>query len=697
MKLPDISRIKTSIAGALERGLDRKNQWLFNIIIIVLVNLVGLFLYFRVDLTRNNAYSLSKISKNTVKALESPLSVKVFFSSDLPAPYNSVYRYIADLMEEYAQYGGRKFRYEFIDVEKHKEMATDFGVHPVQVREIKNDRVSTRNAYMGLAMVHGDLIETVNSITEPQGVEYRVTTLIQKMTGKVDALQRLDRPIGVTLYASGSLPIQGMQDLHTRVETIVNRTARRNYDRLRFNHVNPDSEKRAMDLADMYGIPKLKWPAFTTMDGRRVNPGEGMIGIVVSHKDRFETLQILSRTILGQYTVAGLETLEERINGAVDNLISINPQIGYLTGHGERDLNDGREGAGALRELVGDMYELKPVDLTKEEIPSNLRTIIVNGPRAQFTDTELYKIDQFIMTGKSVLFFVDSFQEIQPGGQNMFMREPMVLPLSTGIEKLVAHYGITVNRDVVLDENSYRTTMRGLGEQNLYFAPLIDEDGLNRKNPVTKHLKRVVYLKSSSLGMTPEGGRDREVTPLVSSSDRSWLMKGRISYMPWTMSPPGGNQMASYTLTALLSGQVESYFAGKDMPVAAAEKGKISPVTSVEFLARSIKPVRIIVVGTSEITTPSVIEKEGRSPNSVLVHNMIDYLNGNADVPEMRSKGLELNPIKDRGEGFKLALKLVNIAGLPLLVVLAGMVFWKIRASRRKRVMAEFARGDANE
>jgi ABC-type uncharacterized transport system involved in gliding motility auxiliary subunit len=104
-----------------------------------------------------------------------------------------------------------------------------------------------------------------------------------------------------------------------------------------------------------------------------------------------------------------------------------------------------------------------------------------------------------------------------------------------------------------------------------------------------------------------------------------------------------------------------------------------------------LKPARIIVVGTSEITTPSVIDKEGKTPNSVLVHNMIDFLSGNYDVPEMRSKGLELNPLRDSSDGTKLALKIFNIALLPLLVMGAGLVVWKRRSTRRKRIMAEFA------
>jgi len=703
INLNDIrTRLADSISSRARDLLDPRHQWLLSIVIIVLVNLVGLFLYARLDLTRNGAYSLSKISKNVVRSLESPLTVKVFFSNDLPAPYNSVYRYLADILEEYSQYGRRRFRYEFVDVERHRDAAADFGVQPVQVREIKNDRVSSRSAYMGLAIVHGDLIENISSITEPEGIEYRITTLIQKMNGKVDAMLRLDSPIKVTLYASSGLPIAGMQNLSERVAAVVKKSNERNYGKLEYKFVDPDAERTAMELADVYGIPRLRWPAFTTMDGRRVNPGEGMIGIVVERGERFETVHILSRTMLGQFAVGGLEDLENKINSAIDNIISINPRIGYITGHGERDIQDQnqREGAAPLRELLSDMYELKVIDLTREEIPPEIRTIIVNGPRSEFSRAELFKIDQFLMGGRSALFLIDSFAEMQVQGQNMFMREPPVLPVNTGLEGLLAHYGIIVNRDIVLDQVCYRTNLRGFGEQSLYFAPLVDAGGLSRENEITRYLKRIIFLKSSSLSF----GADRASgsllkLPLVSSSEMSWLMKDRISFMPWSMSPPPTKQMSSYVMAALLSGELTSYFADEaPAPQGEAKAGKGAlPLHFESAIKKTLKPASIIVAGSSEITTPSVIDNEGKNPNAAFFHNMVDYLNGNYDVPEMRSKGLELNPLRESSDAAKLLLKLFNILVVPLLAVIAGLVVWRLRAVRTRRIMSRFAQEARNE
>ena len=55
------------------------------VLVIVLVNLAGLTLFQRFDLTRNEVYSLSDVSKSVVATLSEPLTVKVFFHQGSPA------------------------------------------------------------------------------------------------------------------------------------------------------------------------------------------------------------------------------------------------------------------------------------------------------------------------------------------------------------------------------------------------------------------------------------------------------------------------------------------------------------------------------------------------------------------------------------------------------------------------------------
>ena len=65
---------------------------LLYILVVVLVNVAGLTLFFRADLTENGIYSLSDVSKKVVSTLSEPLTIEVFFTKDLPAPHNNTER-----------------------------------------------------------------------------------------------------------------------------------------------------------------------------------------------------------------------------------------------------------------------------------------------------------------------------------------------------------------------------------------------------------------------------------------------------------------------------------------------------------------------------------------------------------------------------------------------------------------------------
>jgi len=690
-----LKRIMQKMGKASDKPQKQKSYSHFILygIIIVLINLVGLTLYVRLDLTKNSVYSLSPISKAVVSTLEEPLTVKIFFNKDLPAPYNTVYRYLQDLMVEYDNAGNRYFHYEFIDVEKQKDAAGDFGIYPVQIREIRNDQVKFRNAYMGLAIIHGDIIEKIDSITEPEGLEYRVTTLIKKMNGKIDALLKIKDPITVTLYASSNLPIPGMQNLNEQVYAQVQKCNIRNYNKIQYRFVDPVNNQQSLTIAQMYGLPTLKWPQFTTMEGRAIPSGQGMVGIVVEHNNKFETVQILTRSIFGQYAIGDLSRLEDMLNAAVDNLISANPKVCYITGHGEKDINDEQNGAAQFRKMISDMYDLVTVDITKDEIPDDVITIIINGPRSMYSEYELFKVDQFLMRGGNAILLLDSYVEQQAEGMQMFQRPPQALPVITGLEGMLAHYGIKIGKDIVMDKQCFIAQQRGLGEFTIYFAPMIDDEGLSDDCEVTKYLKKIVFLKASSLE-ADEGllkANKASVKYIVKSSPYSWLQQGAINFMPWGVNPPADNNLASYNLAMLVQGNLKSYFTDKMPNIDVKGKdAKGKDYIQQEVVKETVKPVKLFVAGTSEITGRNIIDDEGKSPNAVFMHNVVDYMQGNYDIPQMRSKGLSFNPIKETSDTAKSIIKGFNIAGLPILVLIAGAVYMWRRKLRRKHIESQY-------
>jgi ABC-type uncharacterized transport system involved in gliding motility auxiliary subunit len=712
-KIPDYYRkLKNRAVGAV--NLHEKDfQLVLNIAIIILLNFVGMTLNLRCDLTQKNNYSLSRKSRDVVSGLKENLKVRVLFSRDLPAQHAAVYRYLKDILEEYNYYGNEYFSYEMVDDKDLEKQAEDFGIRPVQSQELSSDQVRVRRVYMGLIIQQSDIIEKIDRITGTSGLEYSITTLMEKISNKVDGLLRLKNPITVSLYLDRSmtrLPIDGIGELEGKVREAVARCNSRNYDKLKFAMVDPSGKKGAGGF-ETYGLNKVKWGAGVSRQGARIEAGEAVFGLVLEGNGRHEVVDInVAPTIMGGYVISGADRLEDRINAAVGSLVSSNPVIGYITGHQEADINDSetRTGAGLLKKLLSDMYDLRQIDLSREDIPGDIRTIIVNGPRTEFKELELYRIDQFLMKGRSALFLLDSFAEIDMQGQQFFGGQPVVVPVNTGLDRMLEHYGIRIGKNVVLDASCAKVNL-GNAIKDYPLVPIIRQSGLDQKSVITKYLKGIAFMKASAVDADRKaiGKSGADTVFLVTTSQDSWLMEGQVNFNPFMMDSGEKKDLKSRNLAVLVSGKLASYFTGRDAPKEAQTPAKNGAISLVSRLDSTIRNGRseIIVVGTSEIARSGFLmdsqkilargagsgEGEDAFSNGVFIHNMADYLSGNNFAPEMQSKSLDYNPLGKTSETSRFFYKIFNIIGVPLMSVAAGIYVWRKRRSRKTAIMKEFS------
>lgn len=158
------------------------------VIAVILLNLVSIRGFLRLDLTSQKAYSISKASKDVVKHIEAPLSIKVFFTSNLPAPYNTIEQYLSDILSEYKAHGSKYFSYQIFDMNnpQHQKIASEFGLGPVQIETVETTQISSKIAWMGLAITYGDYIATLDSLKTTDDIEYKITTTISKIISTQD-------------------------------------------------------------------------------------------------------------------------------------------------------------------------------------------------------------------------------------------------------------------------------------------------------------------------------------------------------------------------------------------------------------------------------------------------------------------------------------------------------------------------------
>ncbi len=722
-------------------------KFIIYLIVIVLVNVAGITLFFRMDLTKNKIYSISAASKKVVETLSEPLTINVFFTKDLPSPHNNTERYLHDLLAEYAINADKFFNYRFFDVspeegeiadetKENQQLASNYGIHPIQIQAIEKDEVKFQKAYMGLVLIHGDLIERIPTITSTEGLEYKLTTAIQKMNNKISALLSLPAKIHIKLFLSSSLesvgPYMGIRNLSRipeEMKAIVEKLNQKNYGKLEYEFLNPTQDQALQTVLQKHNIMSLSWPALSK---GKIPPGKGAIGLVMEYGDKSLTIPLLSvirLPIIGtQYQLSEMAEMEETINANIERLIDINQDIGYLADHGTLSLSgaspaspmqrQGQDSATNFRTMVSQTYTFKNINLKDQTIPENLNSMVIARPTEKFSDHELYQIDQFLMQGKSLALVLDRFNEVMPGGQQGSSpgQAPVFIPLDTGLEKLLVHYGIRIQQSFVLDENCFRQQMPaqfGGGDQPIYYAPLIKNRFINNDLDFMKNIKVMVALKISPLELNIENIKNNSLTSykLFSSSERSWQMRGRINLNPMFIKPPpSGDEMQSYPLAYLIEGEFPSYFAGKPLPVKeveeekpendekdskqeAAEKPSEIDLSKIErsgqFLSKG-KPGKIFVMASADMLKNNVLDAEGQSSNATFIMNVIDYLNGRQDIAVMRGKEQRFNPLEDTQAGTKTFVKAFNIAGLPILVVIFGLGVWFRRHSRKKHIQMMF-------
>ena len=141
-------------------------------------------MFFRWDLTDNKMYSLSESSKSVVSKIDDLMTLKVYFSNNLPGEYGNNRRYLQDILEEYAAYSDGNLTFEFYEPETDEDLQADAqksGIQPVQLQVIENDKVEVKRVYMGLVFMYEDAREVIPVIQTTTGLEYEITTNIKKL------------------------------------------------------------------------------------------------------------------------------------------------------------------------------------------------------------------------------------------------------------------------------------------------------------------------------------------------------------------------------------------------------------------------------------------------------------------------------------------------------------------------------------
>ena len=693
-------------------------------LVIILLNVALQTLFFRIDLTKNNAYSLTDISKEMVSELEEPLTVKIYITENLPYPYNNLEQNIRDILSEYSIAGNRNFNYDIyaisnLDEEKAQSSneleveAKSYGINPIQIQQVDQSEINLTSAYMGAAFIHADMIETIPAINPDENMEYMITSTVMKMQEKTSRLLSLDEDISMKLYLSSSL-INLAPDLRTypeQLQRVVDSMNKINYNRITLEWVDTDSA--AEPDYEKYGFAPFN---FQDQDGNRTR---SFASVVMEYKDQSTSFDVINRGIFGGYTIQDPAAIEDQLNGVVERLIGVGNKVAWLSGHNTLQLYSnaqqqyGEPTVNSFASLASKRYNLAPVSLQTDLVPDDAGSMIIARPQPfqPYSEWELYLIDQFLMKGGDVAVFMDGYMEYLPQQQGMQQQQPIYIPRNTGLEKLLEHYGVTVGQSYVMDEKCYHQQQQGAGgitDIPIYFAPQIEAQNINSDLPYLDGIQGIITLNSSPVEISEDLPEGRTATVLYSSSDTSWLVEDAQQinlYNPMMIMPPASYEdKGNYPLAAVLEGSFSSYFAGKAVPERPVPEETDEAVNNeadfqleLDRLSREENMVeqtdsgRLFVFGSSMALADNLIDQQGNSTNAIMMMNILDEMNGNGDYALMRKKGLNYSPINETPPGVKTFIKTFNMAIIPVLVIVAGLLVWAGWSRRKKKIAAAFS------
>jgi ABC-type uncharacterized transport system involved in gliding motility auxiliary subunit len=168
-------------------GVNAVGFVVFLLLGLVFLNVISGRIFKRVDFTQDRVYTLSPASKELVAKLPDRLTVKAFFSKDLPPPFSQVAQYARDLLDEYQHASNGKFTWEAVSPDGNKDLeaeAEKVKVPKLRRGRVSSDKVEIGTNYLGVAFQYQGNVESIPEIGSLEGLEFQMSSIIKRLTVK---------------------------------------------------------------------------------------------------------------------------------------------------------------------------------------------------------------------------------------------------------------------------------------------------------------------------------------------------------------------------------------------------------------------------------------------------------------------------------------------------------------------------------
>ncbi len=523
-------------------------------------------------------------------------------------------------------------------------------------------------------------------------------------------VKQLDSDVEVDVFLRGDFPA-GFRKLANTTDEFLQLLKDQNGSRIHYRFVSPQDEipgtSRTYEdtLASLGAVPiNLTVQVKAGQENKRVYPVA-----LVRYKDREALVDLYSggRRMITAVEMNSAEALMEyQFARTLNNLTSTDkPLIGYSVGNGEQ--TDAR--TIDLQQVLHKDYLLNIIDINKQAyIPDTFKVLMIVKPTRQFTEEEKLKIDQYVMRGGKLLFFIDNL--IAEQDSLRFKPEIVAYDRNLNLTDLLFRYGVRINPSLVMDlQCDFMPFMVGGDPQNPQFEflhwnyyPLFESKG---NHTINRNIGLVAGRFVNPLDTIATPGINKTVLLSSSANARIISTPALISLNENRNAPEDEKfRQADIPVAMLLEGSFTSLYRNR---ISTALSDSLSGY-GLPFRDKSLD-AKIIVVGDGDMVLNDFSPKDGPLPmglnfftvgsqyeyqfaNREFLQNCLEFLVNNPSIIQTRNKDIVLrllDPQKVNEQ--RTNWQLINIAVPVLLVILAGWIYQQVR--RRKYAAATTTSG----
>lgn len=515
----------------------------------------------------------------------------------------------------------------------------------------------------------------------------------------VKLLQKLKDPVTVEVFLKGNYP-SGFRKLSAATNDILMEFKEVAGNKIQYTFISPNETMPGTDVK--YGDTLTGIGLFPINLTSQVEQGQQQQFVypfaMVHFKDKSLPITLYqgkTPLIYFQELSSAEAMLEYNIINAISKVTQAHkPMLAYAMGNGEP--NDMRI-YDLMENYLKAHYNLQACNLASDPfIPEEFAVLLVVKPTLPFTEEEKLKLDQYVMNGGKILWFIDRLDAEMDSLQ--IKNEVVAYDRNLQLNDLFFKYGVRQNADLVMDLQCDYLPFDVNGNGQFEYLPWnyfpVFEG--NNNHPINKNLGFVTGRFVNSIDTVAAEGITKTVLLASSAHSRTIATPALISGKENVNAPEDAKfNKAHIPVAVLLEGKFTSLYRNRVSQAMSDSMAKYN----LQFLPQNISGNKMIVVADGDMVLNSVFKNNplpmGANPftygtqrdipfaNGNFLENCLEYLVNENNLMEAKSKEyvvrlLDTKKVKQQ----KSKLQLINIVVPVLMVVLFALLFGWLRKRR---------------